>query len=299
MGELMGYPSCCVDAFMSKRARGDNLDLERAPFRAHPDHPLLPLTNRFGAVALLSHMLCAPDCAASVDVARQRLRALVPIDPTAPERIPAHLAMPVLRLDYRQAALLDGAWEGDRYVVRGLRPLRSADFGVAPDSVHAIRLASDRVAFELKDGHEHAIAAAFPLLVEPGNPLAASVQRLVVAAGVQPPTNPPGARVHENGDIAAVFAPGTRVGDHLVERSEPDETGGVRVMLSNGLRSVRVHVRPWDPSRPFLSRRGRWTFDLDAGREPSDGDRKVIGALARLLPAGDHEAGDRHSSAAR
>jgi hypothetical protein len=227
------------------------------------------------------------------------LRALVPIDPTAPERIASHLSTSVLRLDYRQAALLDGAWESDHYVVRGLWPLRSADFGLDPHSVQAVRLASDRVTFDLKDGRQHAIAAAFPLLVEPGNTLAAAVQRLVVAAGVQPPANPPGARLHQTEDIAAVLAPGTHVGDHLVERSEPDGTGGLQVMLSNGPESVRVHVRPWDPLRPFLSRRGRWTLDLEAGREPSEGDRKVIGALARLLPAGDHETDDRHSSAAR
>jgi len=42
VGRLMGFPPCCVAAFEARADRGDNLDLERAPFRTRPDEPLHP-----------------------------------------------------------------------------------------------------------------------------------------------------------------------------------------------------------------------------------------------------------------
>jgi hypothetical protein len=295
MGELMGYPRCCIDAFMAKRARGDNLDLERAPFRAYPDRPLLPLVSRFGAVSLISHVLCSPDCAASVDLAEKRLAMVGRIDPAAPQRIASHLSKPTLRLDYRRAVLVEGAWEGERYIVGALRPLLGADLGVDPASVRAIRLAGDRVTFELKDGGEHVVAAAAPVLVEPGIAMAPVVRRAIAAAAIQHCTHTVASGTGAAANIAAILAPGTRVDDYVIERTELDGAGGFEVTLANGLRSIRVRVRPWDPSRPFFSRRGAWALDLESGAEPLELDRKVIGTLARLLPAGDHQTGDSHS----
>jgi hypothetical protein len=292
MGELMGYPPCCIEAFAAQRARGDNLDLERAPFRTHPDRPLAQLVNRFGAVALVSHMLCAPDCAASVERAEARLGAVARVDATAPERIVRHLAMPVLRLDYRQAALLAGRWEGEEYLVRTMQPLLSADLGVEPAAVRAIRLAGDHVRFELHGGSEHVMAASAPVIVEPGVAIAAPVRRAIAEAprvrGADPARAAPGVAGH----ISALLTPRTRVDDHVIEHTEPDDRGGYRVTLSRGARSLRLLVRPWDPSRPALSRRGAWAFDMEGGGEPTDLDRKVIGALAQLFPAGDRKTRD-------
>lgn len=296
MGELMGYPRCCVEAFAAQRAHGDNLDLERAPFRAHPERPLAPPVSRFGSVSLVSHMLCAPDCAPSVELAKARLAVVASIDPAASERIASHLATPVLRLDYRRAALLEGAWEGERYVVRALRPLARADLGVEPASVRAIRLTPHGVVFELADGHKQVVAATAPLLIEPGTVLAPPVRRAIedaVAAmhdSLDADTTAP--RQHAPaGSVAEVLAVSTRVGDYIVENIEADGVGGFSVTLFGQSRSVRIYVRPWDASRPALSRRGPWGLDLDSTGQASGADRAVVGALARLLPAGDRHAG--------
>ena len=298
MGGLMGYPPCCVEAFAAQRAHGDNLDLERAPLRAHPDRALAPLLNRFGAVALVSHLLCAPDCAASIELATARLAALAGVDPGAPQRLATHLATPLLRLDYRQAALLSGAWNGARYDVCTLQPFCSADLGVDPAAVRAIELAPDRVTFTLTDGSTQVMAAAAPLLLEPGLPMAAPVRRALAGSTTAAAIATATPRGRADGRVAAMLAPGTHVGDHVVERTEPDGTGGFHVTLSRQGHSLRIRVRTWDPSRPALSRRGAWALDLDVEREPVEVDRQLIGALARLLPAGDHQQGDHAVGAA-
>lgn len=302
MGELMGYPRCCVAAFAAQRARGDNLDLERAPLRAHPDHPLMPLVNRFGAVSLLSHMLCAPDCPASLGLARTRMAAAMEIDPEAPPRIASHLATPVLRLDYRQGALVSGAWQDERYVVRSFRPFASANFGVEPGAVRAIRLAGSRVVFELDNGREHIVAATAPVLVQPNLPLAAPVHRALEEAMQQPRAHPAahGSRGAVSvATIATLLTPNTPVGDYVVAGTALDAAGDLRVSLANGGGRLEVRIRPWDPERPALSRRGPWSLDLDNGLAPSEAERKAIGALAMLLPAGSHQQGPSQPPSSR
>jgi molybdenum cofactor biosynthesis enzyme MoaA len=328
MGQLMGYPACCVETYAAKLSHDENPDLERAPLRTHPDRPLAPLVNRFGAVSLVSHFLCAPDCAAAVALAGTRLAAAAAIDPVAADRITRHLSSPVLRLDYQRGALLEGTWEEDRYVVGALRPFAGGDFGCEPASVRAIRLASDGVTFELADGRSHIVFAKAPVLIEPGTVLAAPARRAIQSGAVSTsgsrqskPDLPAPFATREEGssdeskhpplgvpegsgqrsplaegaapptDVAAALAPGTPAGTYVIECAEPDGAGGLRVTLAGGGRLRRVLLRPWDPSRTALSRRGQWALDLDVGGPPSEADRMAVGALARLLPAGHHHKG--------
>jgi len=300
MGELMGYPRCCVEVFAEKIAHDDNLDLERAPFRAHPERPLAPLVNRLGAVSLLSHLLCAPDCQRSVDVAKVRLAAVARLDPEAAQRIERHLSTPVLRVDYRRAALLEGAWDHDRYIVRTLQPIMNSDFGIHPDLVRAIRLAVDGVLFDLSNGRRHVVAASAPLLVEPGKPLAPSARRVMAHVADASSTatwkkSRSAARLpHQRASGSTVgdaLAASTRAGDYTIVRTDTDGAGGFHVRLANDAEVLNVHVHPWDPARPALSRRGPWAIDLDIKDTPTDAQRAVVGALARLLPAGDHREG--------
>lgn len=301
MGELMGYPRCCVDVFAEKIAHDDNLDLERAPFRAHPEQPLAPLVNRLGAVSLLSHLLCSPSCARSVAIAEVRLGAVARLDADAARRIEQHLATPILRVDYRRAALLQGAWDKDRYRVRSLQPLMNSNLGVDPEAVAAIRLAVDGVLFELKDGSRRAVAAPGPLLVEPGRPLAPAARRVAqastnVAASATWKAAPTRLqpRLRSTGtDIEAALSPQTKAGDYLILRTDSDGSGGYRVTLQRDGELLRVHIHPWDPARTALSRRGTWALDLlQEETEPTESQRSVIGALARLLPAGGHQDGE-------
>lgn len=293
MGELMGYPRCCTAAFSAQSRRGDNLALERAPLRAHPERPLVPLLNRFGAVSLVSHMLCSPDCAASLALARTRLAAVTDIDPVAPPRIATHLATPILRLDYRQAALVTGSWQHDRFAVRSFHPFASADFGVDSADVRAVRLFGNRVVLELDQGGEQIVAATAPMLVEPDRPLAAPVARALADATRQSPVSraATGSRPASVETIAALLAPGTAVGNHQITHSEINADGDLRLTLSDDSRSLDVLIRPWDHARPALSRRGPWSIDLSDDRQPGEVERRAIGALAMLLPAGSHGHG--------
>ncbi len=301
MGELMGYPRCCVDVFAEKIAHDDNLDLERAPFRAHPEQALAPLVNRLGAVSLLSHLLCSPSCSRSLAIAEARLAAVARLDAEAAQRIAQHLATTILRVDYRRAALLQGGWDKDRYRVQSLQPLMNSNLGVEPGAVAAIRLAVDGVLFELKDGRRRAVAAPGPLLVEPGRPLAPAARRVVQAAGNSaasatwkaPPTRLQTRPRSTASDIEVALAPQTKAGDYVILRTETDGSGGYRVTLQCEAEVLRVHIHPWDPARTALSRRGPWALDLlQEESEPTDTQRAVIGALARLLPAGGHQDGE-------
>lgn len=65
MGALLGYPSCCVRAFVSGRARDDaSLFAERLPPTRHR-----PLSSDLlwlnGALTLISHAPCEPECPAT------------------------------------------------------------------------------------------------------------------------------------------------------------------------------------------------------------------------------------------
>jgi pyruvate-formate lyase-activating enzyme len=300
MGVLMGYPPCCVAAFAAHRAHGDNLDLERAPFRAAPEHALHPLVNRFGAVSLLSHMLCTPDCAASIALAQRRLATVRDLDGAAADRIAAELRRPVLRLDYERAVRLEGEWRGERFVVAMFSPLTGTSLGVEPHAVVAVRFDDGQVLVELTGGEQRRISAPSAILVEPGGVLAPAVLRFSEDRGVAARPHAPGAAPDGPiaADIAIALAPGTEVEDGVIETTDGDGAGGLRVGLCRKSGALTVRVRPWSPSRPTVSRRGAWALDLDDDRPPTDAERAVLGALARLLPAGRRsDGGDRGPSA--
>jgi hypothetical protein len=139
------------------------------------------------------------------------------------------------------------------------------------------------------------------VLVEPNDPLAAPVLRALQEAMKQPRAHP---ATHSRSTIsvatiAALLAPNTPVGDYVVAGTELDEAGDLRVSLANGGGRLEVRIRPWDPERPALSRRGPWSLDLDNGLAPSEAERKAIGALAMLLPAGSHQQGPSEPPSSR
>ncbi len=297
MGALMGYPACCVDAFAGNRTHGDNLALEFAPFEAHPDRILAPTVNRFGAVSLISHMLCAPDCQPSQRLAEARLQRLREIDAPAAERISAHLKQAFLRLDYRRGCALQGQWEDCRYVVRSLRPFRSTDFGVPPDTVRSIRLRRGGVVFSLAGGGEHHIDGPSPVLVEPGQRLAATVLDSLRDSAPETANEPSETTSSSRSadDLCHHLRSGLKVGDHSIAAVEEEGSGAI-VRLSNQGSEINVRIQMWQPSLSALSRRGRWAFDLEPPRQPSETERRAIGALARVLPAGHTRENDGGSA---
>ncbi len=303
MGELMGYPSCCTDAFTALGSHGDNMSLEKAPFLAHPELPLDPLVNRFAALSLTSHTLCTPKCEPSVALAAKRLAAIREVDSEAAARIADHLTSPVLRLDYRRAAILEGHWEGERYIVQSLHPSARADLEVDPAEIQAIRIGEDSVILETRGQGDHTLPAPGPIIVEPGHPIAAPVLKALRAR-----TAPTRAATPDTGQVTSVANPElgipealprrTQVGDSVVRSTQSDgDQGFVVTLLARQPDPIRVHLRPWDSSRKALSRRGPWAIDLIPEHEPSEIERRVLGALARLLPAGTLHNGDSEEPA--
>lgn len=69
MGEALGYPACCVETFVTARARGDAMLMaQMLPDVRHA--PLPPETLWVnGALALVSHVPCTPRCEATAALA--------------------------------------------------------------------------------------------------------------------------------------------------------------------------------------------------------------------------------------
>ncbi|MDP3221004.1 MAG: hypothetical protein Q8S73_43365, partial [Deltaproteobacteria bacterium] len=192
MGALMGFPPCCTAAFHGRRDRGDNLDLERAPFREHPEAPLRVENSRFGPFSLLSHLLCSPACEASAAGALAVLDRLRAEDAAAVERAWPHLAAPALFCDYARRARLRGRWSGEEFLVESLVVPPGAGLGVPTDGVASLALSPGGVRLRYRDGSERRLHAANPLLVEPGRALApAALAALAPGPADDAPPSPP------------------------------------------------------------------------------------------------------------
>ncbi len=293
MGVLMGYPSCCIEAFATLETHGKNLALERVPFQRHPELPLDARLSRFSAVSLLSHFLCSPDCEASIQIAENRLTVLRGMDEVAEARIRRHLATPVLRLDYRRAALLQGRWEGDQFHVDTFQPFNDTDLGVEATDVRRIRLFEDRVRLELRSGHPHEITGVAPILVEPGRALAPAVRAVLNSSYVARTdvTSSPSSPSH-GGDVESFtglvprIVPGQRVGDFTIEEVGVTQGEELSVSLVRGVERAVLRVSRWKPGVNPAARRGRWALDTVHGGAPSGLEQAALTALSLALPAG-------------
>lgn len=281
MGALMGYPPCCVQAFLTQRTRGDNLDNERLTFRRAPDEALHPLLHRVGGVRLLSHHPCSPSCAGSIQIGEQILEALAAVDAEATDRARARMDRPVLFLDYQRRVEVQGAWNGDRFVVSEALALDEArHLGVDAAAIAAIELSRTGVFFTLHDGMRVEIRSPHPLLTSPGGKLArAAVQAL------GPPSDAEAAHRPETSarPLPATFRPGVRVHEYRIVSI--DARGDAReIVLANAQHRFTVRVRAHDPARAHTIRRGAWAIDLDAPESLPVAARVALGILVRALP---------------
>ncbi|HEY8426868.1 MAG TPA: radical SAM protein, partial [Sandaracinaceae bacterium] len=174
MGELMGYPRCCTEAFLAQPERRDNVENERWTLRRTGSGVVSPQLSRLGRASLVSHHPCRADCPASIAIAERALARLREASAAGAAWVEATLARPVLFLDHARAALLDGRWSGARFEVRSLEPIGPRALPV--DRVAGIELARDRVSLIARDGSRRELAADRPLLVVPGEPIAPAVQ---------------------------------------------------------------------------------------------------------------------------
>jgi hypothetical protein len=282
MGELMGYPRCCVSSFVEQRTRGDNLDNERLTFRRAPHEALHPLLHRVGGVRFLSHHPCSPACAGSIAVGEAILAALADVDAQAASKALEKLSRPVLFLDYQRRIELRGGWEGARFVVESAIVLDEArHLGFDAAGIAQIELSRDGARMRMRDGSLREVHAPSPLLTTPGAPLhPAALEAIGGPLADEPERARAGAPA-----LPASLRPGVRVHDYRIlslnARGEARE-----IVLASATHRFTVRVRAHDPSRPGTLRRGDLALDLDRPEELPTPARLALGLLVRALPGG-------------
>ncbi|MBI2146193.1 DUF483 domain-containing protein [Candidatus Woesearchaeota archaeon] len=74
LGQLLGYPRCCVE-FFGKRFTEDTTNLQRPPTNVFTN-----ITQRHRDAVILSHFPCKSDCQESITLARKYLDVLIKVD---------------------------------------------------------------------------------------------------------------------------------------------------------------------------------------------------------------------------
>lgn len=146
LGELLGYPACCIRAY----AEGPNSPFFRRGAAAYHLEPLLRTRGRLelllnnvavpGGSPLISHAPCAYDCAASVAIAQVVLDELRRLDADEAARLVERLGRPTLYWSQDLAYELDGVWDGDELVLRAAVPLGRPSARVEPYLVPGARV---------------------------------------------------------------------------------------------------------------------------------------------------------------
>jgi hypothetical protein len=306
MGALMGYPECCTRAFLEQRERGDNLENERRPFRRAPSASLDARVHRVGRFRLVSHHLCAPDCAPSIAQASRMLARLSTREPARAELVARTLAKPVLFLDYERRLELEGRFEGPdapAFIVRSFAALGDGGW-LGVDGLDRIELDGGGVTLVAASGARRRVEAPMPLLTTPGQPLAAPA---LAALGAEPIEGARDARAaHPDGATretplrsASPEAPlpprvfvGAALGGLRVLAIEPARPGHrVTLGLTSAARAdgddravrLELRVRPHDASTPFTLRIGGWALDVADPAALDDRARAAIRALVQAL----------------
>lgn len=109
LGEQLGYPSCCVDSFLSLPRLGDDYLLRAAWYRTvGPVDPRCMFLGRY-APTLLQHAPCSLNCPASIRIADATARELAHLAPDYLTRTEALNRAPLLLLDAARYFRLAGA----------------------------------------------------------------------------------------------------------------------------------------------------------------------------------------------
>lgn len=280
MGRLMGYPSCCVEAFLAQADRGDNLENERLPFRRAPGRVLAPELNRLGSVRLLSHHPCAQDCGPSIHLARQVLDRLAPADAAW---LMAQLSRPVLLLDFNRAIGLDGTWDGELFRVTSATPLgETRHLGFSLEGLEAVALSARGVTLHKTGGVVEQVRADRPLLVEPGKET--SPHALEAMGGVleAPAPRTQAVVARPLPPLPSVIRPGIAVRGYRIETVTQSRGSHLIELAAPGHR-FQISVRPFEASSKDVSRCGPWGLEIEAIEALPSGAREAASVFARAL----------------
>jgi hypothetical protein len=146
-----------------------------------------------------------------------------------------------------------------------------------------VRLSADAAVIVFSDGSERALAAARPMLVEPGKPIG-EVALAAVKQGA--PASLPVAARGSAGllPLPAAVRPGVRAASFLITSIERTD-GSYAVRLARGAERVEVRLRAHEEGAPYTVRKGRWAVDVAGAHALGEPARAAIGALVRALPA--------------
>lgn len=119
IGKLLGYPECCIAAFVEAGPLATTSDLLRAAHRRSQafDWRLNCMDPR-SPMTLVPHVPCRFDCAPSVEMARRLIRSLPSLFPFLDGTAERLLGRIVFFLDQERAVALDGDLEPDGLGVR-------------------------------------------------------------------------------------------------------------------------------------------------------------------------------------
>lgn len=131
LGRLLGYPSCCVEAFVGMERRWPNaLPIEAAARRTGRFDPRLN-NLELSHFAWIAHFPCRYDCPQSIAMVDVIIDVLRPINPTLTARVERALARPRLyREDGHQAVVIGARAAGrERVAFRALAAASDGDEG--------------------------------------------------------------------------------------------------------------------------------------------------------------------------
>ena len=133
MGELLGYPECCVNAFVSAGRLASTAELWRlAHARSQDFFPELSCFDPLSPVTLVPHIPCRFDCKASLDLAHKVLRLVPMVQPFLDAAAMQLLARDAFLFPDGGVVLWDGEHADSPFMRPGLR---------LPDSVSSAILA--------------------------------------------------------------------------------------------------------------------------------------------------------------
>ncbi len=135
MGRALGYPSCCVEFFVSHNDWSRQNTLAEAARRSGSFHWEANCLTKFTPWMLSFHMPCAFDCKETIRYAHEVLELVRTWDPKFADQIVAYMRRPCFALSERFACALDGvrpiarnhdAYEAVEDLCRGI-PIRTRD----------------------------------------------------------------------------------------------------------------------------------------------------------------------------
>ncbi len=289
MGQLMGYPDCCIEAFLAQDVRGDNLANERLPFRRGWDRRLAPELNRLGVARVVAHHVCSPDCDSSVLIAQLVIGLARSASAAAAEWLEDRLSRPVLMLDFQRVLELEGAWEGDMFRVTSVFvPVDDRHLGFETQGITGLEVEEEAVRIHLKNGRSRTVAAHAPLLVVPGEALAPSAVK-AVGGPWRPRERPPRRTVSGPlPPLPGVIRPGVRIQSYRIARIQADEHAH-QVTLAAADHRFLLDIRPFEAAPDEGVECGPWTVTVSDIDSLPLAARRAVGVFLHALHAASAE----------